>query len=135
MTESVIFHDFCSVLRFHPDMSRALVFGAGDDAVIRGWSTRTGIQEITLSNHFSKVTAIEFHHDGKHIVSCGRDKVIVLWDIKTMSVVKTIPVYEGLEGLVVLPEIFSIPGLKMEGGVYVATAGERGKSKFNKSEW
>jgi WD40 repeat protein len=47
----------CSVVQFIND----LVFAAGDDAAIRAWNYNTGQRHMTLSGHFSKVTALIFH--------------------------------------------------------------------------
>jgi WD40 repeat protein len=56
--------DACSVVQFYNDM----VFAAGDDAVIRSWNYSTGQQQLTLSGHFSKVTALVFHEDTKQML-------------------------------------------------------------------
>jgi len=51
-----------------------------------------------------------------------------LWDLSSGSTVRTLPVFEGLEGLVLLPHKFRLPGHKksLKGGIHVAAAGERG---------
>lgn len=60
--------------------------------------------------------------------SCGRDRVVILWDLSSGNTVRTLPVFEGLEGLVLFPPKFRLPGhkKKLRGGIHVATAGERG---------
>lgn len=60
--------------------------------------------------------------------SCGRDRVIILWDLPSGTTVRTLPVFEGLEGLVLLPHKFRFPGFKkkVKGGIHIAAAGERG---------
>jgi hypothetical protein len=42
--------------------------------------------------------------------------------------VRTLPAFEGLEGLVLLPQKFRLPGFKkkVKGGIHIAAAGERG---------
>ncbi|KAJ4446143.1 hypothetical protein ANN_12835 [Periplaneta americana] len=59
---------------------------------------------------------------------CGRDRVIILWDLSSGESIRTLPAFEGLEGLVLLPAKFRIPGQakKIKGGIHVASAGERG---------
>ncbi|PNF27952.1 Transducin beta-like protein 3, partial [Cryptotermes secundus] len=113
-----------SVVQFYSNM----VFAAGDDAVIRAWNYSTGRQQLALSGHFSKVTALVFHEDTNQLLSCGRDRVIILWDLPSGTTVRTLPVFEGLEGLVLLPPKFRLPGFKkkVKGGIHVAAAGERG---------
>lgn len=117
-----------SVLLFHPDKSKKLLLAAADDATIVGWSTETGEPRLALKGHFSKVCGLVLHTDGNHLISCGRDKVVILWDLKKQCAVNTIPLYEGLEGLVLLPENVSLPGISRSkmSNMCVAVAGERG---------
>jgi WD40 repeat protein len=56
--------DACSVVQFNNDQ----VFAAGDDAVIRAWKYSTGQQQLTLSGHYSKVTALIFHEDTNQLI-------------------------------------------------------------------
>lgn len=66
-----------------------------------------------------------------HIHSSGRDRVLILWDISSGTSVRTLPVYEGIEGTFIVPsEILpaSIESRKND-GIYVASAGEKGASK------
>jgi WD40 repeat protein len=53
-----------SVVQFNND----LVFAAGDDAAIRAWDHNTGQQKLTLSGHFSKVTALVFNEDTNRLL-------------------------------------------------------------------
>lgn len=52
-----------------------------------------------------------------------------MWDLDQQCAVNTIPLYESLEGLVLLPNEISLPGLKHDklGDMSVAVAGERGE--------
>ncbi|XP_066997395.2 transducin beta-like protein 3 [Anabrus simplex] len=111
----------------YPNTDFGLVFAAADDAAIRGWDTDSGELRMTLSGHFSKVTAVLFHSDKKHAISCGRDRVMILWDLQKYAAVRTLPAYESLEGMVLLSDTLSLLGQKeSEEGIHVATAGERG---------
>lgn len=117
-----------SVLTFHPEKSRKLLLGAADDATIVGWDVETGKPSLTLKGHFSRVCALTIHNDNNHVISCGRDKVVILWNLNEQCAVSTIPLYEGLEGLVLLPKGISLPGIKnkVANDMCVAVAGERG---------
>lgn len=121
-----------SVLKYHPDPSKQLVFGAADDTKIRSWNSKTGKEYLTYSGHFSKITSIHFTNDGDYMVSSGRDRVLILWKLSESKAVKVIPVYESIEACVILPPSFKIPNFKkkleME-GIYVACAGEKGVIK------
>ena len=57
-----------SVLAFHPNIEKGLIFAAGDDIKIHGWNIKTGKKEITLSGHFSKVTSLSFLKDENYLV-------------------------------------------------------------------
>lgn len=121
-----------SVLKYHPNPSKQLVFGAADDAKIRSWDARTGKEHLTYSGHFSKVTSIVFTSDGKYMVSSSRDRVLILWQLNETQAKRTLPVYESIEGMTLLPNTFKIPNFtkKLETeGIYVACAGEKGVIK------
>nr|CAD7430284.1 unnamed protein product [Timema monikensis] len=112
-----------SVLEFHPEEERSQVFAAADDTTICAWDVKTGERQLSLAGHFSKVTALAFHKDFKHMI---RDKVVIIWDIVRGVKERTLPVYESLECVVILPTKFSLPGHTVKGGIHIATAGERG---------
>ncbi|XP_046618902.1 transducin beta-like protein 3 [Neodiprion virginianus] len=119
-----------SVLAFHPRPDKELIFAAGDDTKIYGWNSITGQQKIVLSGHFSKITSLLFHDDAIHLVSSGRDKVLILWDISQGSIVRTVPVYEGVEGSFLLPtNSTKLITSYQSDGIYVAAAGEKGVVK------
>ena len=116
-----------SAIKFHP--SEEVLIGAGDDATIFAWNYETREVVKKFSGHISKVTAISFTFDGKFFVSSGRDKVLILWDYTNEKQLRTVPVYEGIECVIVLPYQLQLPNdveLKDESKVYVACAGEEG---------
>ncbi|XP_050463329.1 transducin beta-like protein 3 [Cataglyphis hispanica] len=122
-----------SVLDFHPDITKQLLFGAGDSkGVIHGWDINTGQQKMSLSEHFSKVTSLSFHENGNYLVSSGRDKVLILWDISSRTSIRVLPVYEVIEGAFIISHK-SLPGfikLHKNDDIYVASAGEKGVVKI-----
>lgn len=64
--------------------------------------------------------------------SCGRDKVVILWDLVQNKQLRTLPTYEVLEGMVLLPKApcqDNIP-LPLSDSVLVAVAGEKGKNQY-----
>jgi hypothetical protein len=71
------------------------------------------------------------------LYSCGRDSVICLWDLEQGSRLKTIPVYESLEGMILVPKDCMLPGnykVASQAGPHVAVAGEKGNDHWeNKS--
>ncbi|KAK0079969.1 hypothetical protein PV325_005331 [Microctonus aethiopoides] len=122
-----------SVLHFHPDESKQLVFAAGDDTKIYGWDISTGQLKTTLSGHFSKVTSLSFHDDGIHLLSSGRDKVLILWDIVKGNSIRILPVYEGIEGTFILPSNINLPidvDTQNSEKIFAVSAGEKGTVKI-----
>ncbi|XP_026725290.1 transducin beta-like protein 3 [Trichoplusia ni] len=118
-----------SVLKYHPDSSKQLIFGAADDTKIRSWNSKTGKEHIVYSGHFSKITSILFTPDGENMVSSGRDRVLILWNLNESKALKVVPVYESIESTILLPPTFKIPNFKKKletDGIYVACAGEKG---------
>ncbi|XP_054267492.1 transducin beta-like protein 3 [Macrosteles quadrilineatus] len=106
---------------------RTLVFAAGDDTVIRSWDLVSGELKREYSGHFSKVTALTFDEDHKHLISCGRDKVVILWDLEAGGQLRTIPTYECLEAMVVVPTAPSTTAPRPQhDSILVAVAGEKG---------
>lgn len=122
-----------SVLRFHPDGEKNIVIGAADDANILAWNFDTREVQKKFAGHISKVTSISFAHDYQFFISASRDKVIILWNYNTNSSVRTIPVYESLESVLVLPLGITLPNktvLDDESKIYIASAGEEGVIKI-----
>eukprot|EP00899_Mesostigma_viride_P028342 jgi/Mesvir1/8693/Mv02630-RA.2 len=106
---------------FHPDASRLQLFSGNDGAVVRVWDLNTKRCTATLKSHFSAVTGLSVSEDGATLVSCGRDKVANVWDLTTHKLLRTVPVYEALEAVHVIPSSSSLPG--------AASAGAQDKPK------
>ncbi|KOC70448.1 Transducin beta-like protein 3, partial [Habropoda laboriosa] len=122
-----------SVLHFHPNIEKELIFAAGDDIKIHGWNIKSGKEEITLSGHFSKVTSLSFSKNGDYLVSSGRDRVLILWHISSGCSIRVLPVYEEIEDIFIVPENVSssIPFYnKYKDGIHIAAAGEKGVVKI-----
>ncbi|XP_032834500.2 transducin beta-like protein 3 isoform X1 [Petromyzon marinus] len=115
------------VVAFHPDTSCPRVLSAASDCKIRVWDLQSGACSATLDGHYSAVTALRFACDGRTLLSAGRDSVVLLWELEAGVVRKTVPVYEPLEDLVVLPEEGDQSALGVEGkGIHFVTAGSKG---------
>lgn len=117
-----------SVLKFYPIVEKNLVFASGDDTKIHCWNYTTSKLEKSFSGHFSKVTCLSFHDDGIHMVSSGRDKVLILWDIEKGVSIRVLPVFESVEGTFIIPSSFIFPNFvdKKTDSIYAASAGEKG---------
>lgn len=121
-----------SAIKFNPQTKTKHVFAVGDDNIIRGWNYETREIVSTLDGHLSKVTALSFTEDGKFLVSSGRDKVLILWDLSDGKQVRVVPIYETIESVIVLPNNTKLPGkCKLDDGkIYAASAGEMGIVKL-----
>lgn len=114
-----------NVTKYHPSEDK--IFASGDDGKINCFELENGEISYVYNAHYSKVTSVVFGHDNKHFVSCGRDKVIILWEFNRTTALRTIPTYEAIEVIVSLPIKFKLPEFKSEPeSIYVAAAGEKG---------
>uniref|UniRef100_A0A4W6DU19 Transducin beta like 3 n=1 Tax=Lates calcarifer TaxID=8187 RepID=A0A4W6DU19_LATCA len=115
------------LVQFHPDISRLQLFSSSLDCGIRLWDLRSSQCVCVLQSHYSTVTSLCFSPDGGTMVSSGRDKICTVWDLKTQKAKRTVPVYEAVEGVVLLPENqdFSQIGVKSK-DLHFITAGSKG---------
>ncbi|KAL2101183.1 hypothetical protein ACEWY4_002944 [Coilia grayii] len=115
------------LVEFHPDISLLQLFSSSADCVIRIWDLRSSKCLCVLESHFSAVTSLAFSLDGSTLVSSGRDKICTVWDLEKKKAKRTVPVYETVEGVVLLPEgeDYSDIGVKNK-GLHFITAGSKG---------
>ncbi|KAK2915927.1 hypothetical protein QQF64_024326 [Cirrhinus molitorella] len=115
------------LVEFHPDINRLQLFSSSVDCGIHIWDLQTSKCICILESHYSAVTSLAFSPDGHTLISSGRDKICTVWDLKKNTVMRTVPVYEAVEGVVLLPGTgdFSQMGVKGD-GLYFVTAGSKG---------
>ncbi|XP_015242994.1 PREDICTED: transducin beta-like protein 3 [Cyprinodon variegatus] len=115
------------LVQFHPDISRLQLFSSSLDCSIRLWDLRSSQCICVLQSHYSAVTSLSFSRDGDTMVSSGRDKICTVWDLKSQQAKRTVPVYEAVEGVVLLPEKTDLSeiGVKSKNELFV-TAGSKG---------
>ncbi|XP_063871633.1 transducin beta-like protein 3 [Scylla paramamosain] len=114
---------------FHPELTKVpQVYGAVANN-IHVWTLESGSSTMsaTLAGHHSAVTAIQVTHDTSQLVSCGLDRVVILWDLTTFNSLKVVPVLESLSGIVLQPQGSLFPGAQ-EGSdhVYALVVGDKG---------
>nr|XP_026488366.1 transducin beta-like protein 3 [Vanessa tameamea] len=122
-----------TVLKYHPDISKQLIFGAADDTKIRSWDSKSGKEDLIYTGHFSKVTSLQFTPDNEYMISSGRDRVLILWKLGESKPIRVLPVYESIEATILMPPSFRIPNFKKKldtEGIFVACAGEKGIIKI-----
>ncbi|XP_063612370.1 transducin beta-like protein 3 [Penaeus indicus] len=118
------------VVLFHPDLLKLpRVYGSAGTN-IHLWNLAAGSSELhaTLNGHHAAVTDLSLTHDQKHMLSVGLDRVIILWDLITMSCKKVVPVFESLSGLVLQhPERTAFPGANTDDDhIYAMVVGDKG---------
>uniref|UniRef100_A0A2I3HXX0 Transducin beta like 3 n=1 Tax=Nomascus leucogenys TaxID=61853 RepID=A0A2I3HXX0_NOMLE len=114
------------LVAFHPDPTRLLLFSSAADAAIRVWSLQDRSCLAVLTAHYSAVTSLAFSADGHTMLSSGRDKICIIWDLQSCQATRTVPVFESVEAAVLLPEEpVSQLGVKTP-GLYFLTAGDQG---------
>lgn len=89
-----------TVLRFHP--KKYLLYGAtSHDGSLFCWSLKDSALVQRLDAHTSVITDLQFI-DSKKALTSSRDKVVVLWDLEEAQKIRSIPVYECVENLLLL---------------------------------
>lgn len=126
-----------SVLAFKPptqENQSTLLVAAANDNKLYCWNSVTKKLQFTLTGHFSQITSISFgsNRNSSTMVSAGRDKVLILWDIEKGSKIREVPVYEGIESVLVINYNLMLPdNIKLsKSKVYAAAAGEMGNVKI-----
>ncbi|XP_068647425.1 eukaryotic translation initiation factor 3 subunit I-like [Aristolochia californica] len=72
-------------------LNRTIISG-GEDAVVRIWDTETGKllkESDKATGHQKPITSLSKSSDGSHFLSGCLDKSAKLWDIRTLTVIKT----------------------------------------------
>uniref|UniRef100_A0AAR2L436 U3 small nucleolar RNA-associated protein 13 C-terminal domain-containing protein n=1 Tax=Pygocentrus nattereri TaxID=42514 RepID=A0AAR2L436_PYGNA len=115
------------LVEFHPDISLLQLFSSSLDCAIRIWDLRTSKCICVLESHYSAVTSLAFSPDGHTLISSGRDKICTVWDLVQRKEKRTVPVYEAVEGVVILSanEDYSQLGVKSK-DLHFITAGSKG---------
>lgn len=89
---SIVMHVY-----FNPDPSKLELVSSAEDGEIRVWDLYTKKCNV-LTNHMSAVTGIAFPSESTKMVSVARDKVVCTWDLATYTLLKSVPVFDSLEG-------------------------------------
>lgn len=114
-----------------------LLFCSGGDDCIHVYDLKSSKRLAKLSKHCSTITDIKFTIDKSKLISIGRDKIAVVWDISKLgdksfgTPLRTIPIYESVESLVVVPSDIFSSLIRLDGDRDIfATIGEEGLIKF-----
>ncbi|XP_003744313.1 transducin beta-like protein 3 [Galendromus occidentalis] len=89
-----------TMLRFHP--TKHLLYGATTHSgTLFCWNLKDSRLEQQLEAHTSVITDLQFV-DSKVALTSSRDKVVVVWDIEKHQEIRSIPVFENVESLMLL---------------------------------
>ncbi|XP_057673752.1 transducin beta-like protein 3 [Corythoichthys intestinalis] len=115
------------LVEFHPDTDRLQLFTSSVDCGIRLWDLRTSQVVCVLQSHYSAVTSLSFSSDGNTMISSGRDKICTVWDLKSLTVKRTVPVFEAVEGVLILPTTLDLSQIEVKNkDLHFITAGSKG---------
>ncbi|XP_048761757.2 transducin beta-like protein 3 [Ostrea edulis] len=117
-----------SIVRFHPDNEKLQLFSAADDYKVKVWDLKTSRCLVTIEAHFSVVTSMVFSPDGATMYSGGRDRIVSVWNVEELKVTKSIPVFESVEAVILLPQDREFPDLEVpeQQSPHIITAGSKG---------
>ncbi|CAF2157169.1 unnamed protein product [Rotaria magnacalcarata] len=102
------------VLFYTSENKKIHVISGSDDGRIYMHNLHTsGAKPAVLEGHMSTVTSFVLHYDHT-LISSGRDRVVVIWDLQTLSSTRTIPVMETVEALISLPSMDYLKPLKIK---------------------
>lgn len=123
-------------IEFHESEDESFLFCSGGDDNIHIFDLKTGKRISKLSGHCSTITDLEITPCGSNLISIGRDKLAIVWkipkeDTKTFEKIRTIPLYESVESLVIIKNVYPIIGHTLDENQFIfATIGEQGLIKF-----
>lgn len=125
-------------LKFHNHSGRELLLCSAGDDRIHIFDVEANKRIAKLASHCSTITDFEISPDGTRLLSVGRDKIAVLWDISSAdenigAKLRIIPLFESIESLALVDPSLLSDLLKFnvkDDTLTFATVGEEGVIKF-----
>lgn len=127
------------VLFVEIDDKELLIGSAGDDK-IHIYDLGTSQRIAKLSTHCSTITDIKYDASRKRLISVGRDKIAVIWNLDGAAesgtfgtVIRTMPLYESVESMMIIDQSLIgnlLPANNLASTLTFATVGEEGVIKY-----
>lgn len=87
-------NDGANSVRFMPHQPAVIISG-GKDGYLRLWNAFTGEKINAIPAHNYAIYSIVFTQDGRHFITCSRDKSIKVWETESFKVVQKISAKNG----------------------------------------
>jgi WD40 repeat protein len=115
---------------------KKLAAGNSADRTVNVWDLSGGCAnarlEQSIENHADWVLGVAFSPDGKHLLTCGRDKTAKVWDLATKESVLTFPDHQNtVWGVAVRPDGKVAYSVGEDGQLRTWNAGGDGKQVRN----
>lgn len=111
-----------TALAFHPDPNLLYLCSGSLDSRVKVWDLMSKGEKYNLDGHVSAVRGLGFATDSNVLVSGGRDKVLISWDLSDGQMITTVPVFESIEDVKVVDS--------KKFGLAVCAGGESGTVKL-----
>jgi U3 small nucleolar RNA-associated protein 13 len=82
--------------------NNVLLYSGAEDGEIRVWALVSKTCKAVLKTHDSAVTALAIHYPSCTLLSGGRDRIVSSWDLNKMKLVSSVPIFDVVEGLVIV---------------------------------
>ena len=104
-------------------VARIRLATGGEDGKVRIWDLVKRRSVAILDSHVSLVRGLDYVPETNTLVSASRDRTAIIWDARTWTSMKVIPILEGVEAVGFL-----------ESGSVVYTGGEHGRLRLWNTE-
>ncbi|XP_026419947.1 eukaryotic translation initiation factor 3 subunit I-like [Papaver somniferum] len=107
------------------------IISAGEDAIVRMWDSETGQLLNESSNetgHHKNITSLSMSEDGSHFLTGSLDKSAILWNTRTLEIIKTYVSKRPINAVAMSPLYdHVVVGGGQEAGVVTTTDHHAGK--------